>query len=74
MSEKPYIKIWNKQIQFIIDNVPRGFDITTEDVYIGNCNGCSIQFKYDETQYNIRYSNQDCYFFYYDDLVAAGII
>ncbi len=74
MSEKPHIKIWNKQIQFIIDNVPRRFDITTEDVYIGNCNGCSIQFKYDETQYNIRYSNQDCYFFYYDDLVAAGII
>ncbi len=74
MSEKPYIKIRNNQIQFIINNVPRRFDITNDDIYIGNCNGCSIQFKYDETQYDIRYSNQDCYFFYYDDLVAAGII
>lgn len=63
------IQLFNDSCRYIISGSPKS-SFEQDKVYTGSCNGNSVRFKYSRvTSYN-----EGNIFFYYDDIIFAGII
>lgn len=63
------IQLYDSSNRYIISGSPKS-SFEKDKIYTGSCNGVSVRFKYSQ----VTSSNSGNTFFYYDDLVAAGII